>query len=66
MFEVEDVVGREVLGSRGNPMVACGWGLIKTGSASRGERIAGYNRLPRVEEELRAAAAFAGRDPFAR
>jgi enolase 1/2/3 len=47
-------------------VVACGCGLIKTGSASRGERIAKYNRLLRIEEELGDAARFAGRDPFER
>ena len=47
-------------------VVACGCGLIKTGSASRGERIAKYNRLLRIEEELGDAAEFAGRGPFAR
>ena len=47
-------------------VVACGCGLIKTGSASRGERIAKYNRLLRIEEELADAALFAGRDPFTR
>jgi len=47
-------------------VVACGCGLIKTGSASRGERIAKYNRLLRIEEELSDAASFAGREPFVR
>ncbi|MEW6335772.1 MAG: phosphopyruvate hydratase [Acidobacteriota bacterium] len=47
-------------------VVACGCGLIKTGSASRGERIAKYNRLLRVEEELGDGAVFAGREPFSR
>jgi enolase len=47
-------------------VVACGCGLIKTGSASRGERIAKYNRLLRIEEELGDAALFAGSGPFAR
>jgi len=47
-------------------VVACGCGLIKTGSASRGERIAKYNRLLRIEEELGDAATFAGRGPFLR
>jgi enolase 1/2/3 len=47
-------------------VVACGCGLIKTGSASRGERIAKYNRLLRIEEGLGDAASFAGRDPFER
>jgi enolase len=47
-------------------VVACGCGLIKTGSASRGERIAKYNRLLRIEEELGDTASFAGREPFVR
>ncbi|MGE5234890.1 MAG: phosphopyruvate hydratase [Acidobacteriota bacterium] len=47
-------------------VVACGCGLIKTGSASRGERIAKYNRLLRIEEELGDGALFAGREPFRR
>jgi len=47
-------------------VVACGCGLIKTGSASRGERIAKYNRLLRIEEELGDAAVFAGAAPFGR
>ena len=36
-------------------------GLIKTGSASRTDRVAKYNQLLRIEEELGAAARFAGR-----
>jgi enolase len=40
--------------------VACGGGLIKTGSASRGERTAKYNRLLRIEEELGEVGRFAG------
>jgi enolase len=47
-------------------VVGCGCGLIKTGSASRGERVAKYNRLLRIEEELGDAAVFAGRGPFER
>ena len=47
-------------------VVACGCGLIKSGSASRGERIAKYNRLLRIEEELGDAACFAGKEPFGR
>jgi enolase len=46
-------------------VVALGTGQIKTGSMSRGERIAKYNRLLRIEEELGSAAAFAGRSAFA-
>jgi enolase len=37
-------------------------GQIKTGSASRSDRIAKYNQLLRIEEELGSAARFAGRD----
>jgi enolase len=36
-------------------------GQIKTGSASRSDRVAKYNRLLRIEEELGSAARFAGR-----
>jgi enolase len=46
--------------------VACGTGLIKTGSASRGERLAKYNRLLRIEEELAPVSVFAGRAAFRR
>ena len=41
--------------------VASGAGQIKTGSASRSERIAKYNQLLRIEEELGDAALYAGR-----
>ena len=37
-------------------------GQIKTGSASRSDRIAKYNRLLRIEEELGGAARFLGKD----
>ena len=40
--------------------VATGAGQIKTGSASRTDRIAKYNRLLRIEEELGGAAKFLG------
>jgi enolase len=40
--------------------VATGAGQIKTGSASRTDRIAKYNRLLRIEEELGDAARFLG------
>jgi enolase len=46
-------------------VVAMGTGQIKTGSVSRSERIAKYNRLLRIEEELGDRAAYAGRDAFA-
>ena len=41
--------------------VALGTGQIKTGSASRTDRVAKYNQLLRIEEELGAAARFPGR-----
>ena len=44
--------------------VATGAGQIKTGSASRTDRIAKYNQLLRIEEELGASAKFAGRKAF--
>ncbi len=47
-------------------VVGAGTGQIKTGSASRSDRIAKYNQLLRIEEELGAAARFAGKQPFAR
>ncbi|MGB0680410.1 MAG: phosphopyruvate hydratase [Polyangiales bacterium] len=40
--------------------VASGCGQIKTGSASRSERIAKYNQLLRIEEALGTAAQYAG------
>lgn len=45
--------------------VACNAGLIKTGSMSRSERTAKYNRLLRIERELGAAAVYAGTDALA-
>jgi enolase len=36
-------------------------GQIKTGSASRTDRVCKYNQLLRIEEELGASAVFAGR-----
>ena len=44
--------------------VATNVGQIKTGSASRSDRIAKYNQLLRIEEELGDAAVFAGRQIF--
>ena len=46
--------------------VALGTGQIKTGSMSRSERTAKYNRLLRIEEELGERAVYAGRSPFSR
>ena len=45
--------------------VATGAGQIKIGSITRSERLAKYNRLLRIEEELGAQGRFAGRDVFA-
>jgi enolase len=47
-------------------VVAMGTGQIKTGSASRTDRIAKYNQLLRIEEELGSAARFPGRAALAR
>ena len=44
--------------------VATGAGQIKTGSASRTDRIAKYNQLLRIEEELGDTSKFAGRKAF--
>jgi enolase len=44
--------------------VATNAGQIKTGSASRTDRIAKYNQLLRIEERLGGAAQFAGRKAF--
>jgi Enolase, C-terminal TIM barrel domain len=46
--------------------VATGVGQLKTGSASRGERIAKYNRLLEIEAELGSAAKYAGRNVYAK
>lgn len=46
--------------------VAANCGLIKTGSLSRADRTAKYNRLLRIERELGAAAVYAGRDALPR
>jgi len=45
-------------------VVATGAGQIKTGSASRTDRIAKYNQLLRIEEELGSSAKFAGKKAF--
>jgi len=46
--------------------VATGAGHIKTGSGCRTERVAKFNQFLRIEEELGAAARFAGKRPFVR
>ena len=45
--------------------VATNCGQIKTGSLARSDRLAKYNQLIRIEEELGTAAHYAGRAPFA-
>lgn len=42
--------------------VAFNCGQIKTGSASRSDRIAKYNQLLRIEEELGEKAIYTGKD----
>ena len=44
--------------------VATGVGQIKTGSMSRSDRVAKYNRLMRIEERLSARCSYPGRDVF--
>ena len=46
--------------------VAVGSGQIKTGAPARSERVAKYNQLLRIEEELDDAARYAGRGAFPR
>ena len=44
--------------------VACNAGQIKTGSACRTDRVAKYNQLLRIEEDLRGQARFLGSHLF--
>ncbi len=44
--------------------VAASTGQIKTGSLSRSDRVAKYNRLLKIEDELGAKAVYAGRSAF--
>jgi enolase len=46
--------------------VATGCGQIKTGAPSRSDRVAKYNQLLRIEEQLGGDARFPGRDAFPR
>jgi enolase len=45
--------------------VATGCGQIKTGSLSRSDRLAKYNQLLRIEEELGSDARYAGKEALA-
>ncbi len=44
--------------------VAANTGQMKTGAPARGERVAKYNRLLRIEEELGDTAIYPGWDAF--
>jgi len=46
--------------------VAASCGQIKTGAPARSERVAKYNQLLRIEEELGSRAKYAGREAFPR
>ena len=45
-------------------VVGCNTGLIKTGSTSRTDRVAKYNQLLRIEEELGETAQYLGKGVF--
>jgi enolase len=57
--ETEDVTIADLV-------VATNAGQIKTGAPARSERIAKYNQLLRIEEELGEAAEYAGKSAFKR
>jgi enolase len=44
--------------------VAVGAGFLKTGAPCRSERLAKYNRLLSIEEELAGSACYAGQEAF--
>jgi enolase len=46
--------------------VGTGAGQIKTGAPSRSDRVAKYNRLLRIEEQLGPGASYPGLDAFER
>lgn len=45
-------------------VVATNAGFIKTGAPARSERMAKYNQLLRIEDELEGAGKYAGMDGF--
>jgi len=53
--ETEDVTIADIV-------VATNAGQIKTGAPSRTDRVAKYNQLLRIEEELGSSAVFRGKD----
>ena len=57
-------IGAMATGAGTIGVVATNAGQIKTGAPARTDRIAKYNQLLRIEEELGPSAAFAGRDAF--
>ena len=46
--------------------MALGLGQLKTGSVCRGERVAKYNRLLEIEQELGSKAKYAGHSAYAK
>ena len=64
--DVPDVVFAEKIVGDGiaDLAVGSGAGQIKTGAPARGERVAKYNQLIGIEEELADAARFAGLRPY--
>ena len=56
---------REIAAEVGRP-VALGTGQIKTGAPARSDRVAKYNQLLRIEEELGDRAVYPGWDAFPR
>jgi len=59
-----DGLGKKIRLVGDDLVVSTGAGQIKTGSASRTDRIAKYNQLLRIEEDLGTSARFAGRKTF--
>ena len=55
---------RQPLCDRADLAVALNTGQIKTGAPARSDRVAKYNQLLRIEEELGAAAVYPGRAAF--
>ena len=63
--EVQEEVGRP-LALIADLAVATNAGQIKTGAPARSDRVAKYNQLLRIEEELGASAVYPGWDAFPR
>ena len=54
----------QINGAIADLAVAVGSGQIKTGAPARSERVAKYNQLMRIEEELGKKAVYLGRKAF--